>query len=82
VASNHGAPGPDGETIEQVREHLDEILSRLRCELLAGMYRPGEIRRVWLPKSGGGQRGLGIPDVIDRIVAQAVAQVMTPIDRT
>ncbi|HSK48424.1 MAG TPA: group II intron reverse transcriptase/maturase, partial [Coriobacteriia bacterium] len=78
VASNHGAPGPDGQTIEQVREHLDEILGRLRYELLAGTYRPGEIHRVWIPKSGGGQRGLSIPDVIDRIVAQAVAQVMTP----
>jgi len=78
VASNHGAPGPDGETIEQVREHLEEILSRLCRELLDGTYRPGEIRRVWIPKAGGGQRGLGIPDVIDRIVAQALAQVMTP----
>jgi RNA-directed DNA polymerase len=78
VASNHGAPGADGQTIEQVREHLDEILSRLRRELLAGTYRPGEIRRVWIPKSGGGQRGLGIPNVIDRVVGQALTQVMTP----
>jgi group II intron reverse transcriptase/maturase len=78
VAINHGAPGPDGQTIEQVREHLEEILSRLRRELLDGTYQPGEIRRVWIPKPGGGQRGLGIPDVIDRIVAQAIAQVMTP----
>ncbi|HWM92897.1 MAG TPA: group II intron reverse transcriptase/maturase, partial [Thermoanaerobaculia bacterium] len=45
VASNHGAPGPDGQTIEQVREHLEEILSRLSRELLDGTYRPGEIRR-------------------------------------
>ena len=78
VSSNHGAPGVDGETIEQVREHLDEILSRLREELLAGTYRPGEIRRVWIPKAGGGQRGLGIPNVIDRVVGQAITQVMTP----
>jgi retron-type reverse transcriptase len=49
VASNHGAPGPDGQTIEQVREHLEEILSRLSRELLDGIYRPGEIRRVWIP---------------------------------
>jgi RNA-directed DNA polymerase len=78
VAVNHGAPGPDGQTIGQVREHLEEILVRLYRELLDGTYRPGVIRRVWIPKPGGGQRGLGIPDVIDRIVAQAVAQVMTP----
>lgn len=78
VASNHGAPGPDGETIGQLREHLEEVLSRLGSELLAGTYRPGQIRRVWIPKSGGGLRGLGIPDVIDRIVGQAIAQVMVP----
>jgi RNA-directed DNA polymerase len=78
VSSNHGAPGVDGTTIEQVREHLDEILSRLRRELLSGTYRPGEIRRVWIPKAGGGQRGLGIPNVIDRVVGQAITQVMTP----
>jgi group II intron reverse transcriptase/maturase len=78
VASNHGTPGADGQTIEQVREHLDDILNRLRRELLAGTYRPGEIRRVWIPKSGGGQRGLGIPNVIDRVVGQAITQVMTP----
>jgi RNA-directed DNA polymerase len=46
MASNHGAPGPDGMTIEQVHEHLDEIFSRLQSELLAGTYRPGETRRV------------------------------------
>jgi len=77
VASNHGAPGADGKTIEQVHEHLEETLRRLRRELLAGTYRPGEIRRVWIPKSGGGQRGLGIPNVLDRVVGQAITEVMT-----
>ena len=50
----------------------------LRQELLNGSYRPGDIRRVWLPKPGGGQRGLGIPNVVDRIVGQAVHQVLSP----
>jgi hypothetical protein len=80
VASNKGAPGPDQQSIADVREHLDEILPRLTQELLAGIYRPGNIRRKWIPKgSGGGQRGLGIPNVVDRIVAEAVRWVLEPL---
>lgn len=78
VASNDGAAGPDRETIRDVREHIDLVLAKLRRDLLSGTYRPGNIRRVWIPKSAGGQRGLGIPNVVDRIVQQATAQVMTP----
>ena len=77
VASNHGAPGPDGQSIQAVREHLDELLPTLHRQLLEGSYRPGMIRRVWIPKPGG-QRGLGIPAVVDRIVGQAVHQVLSP----
>jgi retron-type reverse transcriptase len=78
VASNRGAPGPDGESIAQVREHLDKCLSQLRRLLLEETYRVGDIRRVWIPKKGGGQRGLGIPNVVDRIVQQATYQVLSP----
>ncbi len=78
VASNKGAPGPDGQNVVEVREHLDSILLALHHELLDGSYRPGMIRRVWIPKPGGGQRGLGIPDVVDRIVQQSVYQVLAP----
>ena len=78
VASNHGAPGPDRQSIDEVREHLGELLPALRRALLDGSYRPGMIRRVWIPKAGGGQRGLGIPNVVDRIVQQAVHQVLSP----
>ena len=78
VASNDGAPGPDRQTIEKVHERLDEIMPVLSRELVGGTYRPGDIRRVWIPKTGGGERGLGIPNVIDRIVQQAVAQVLSP----
>jgi group II intron reverse transcriptase/maturase len=46
--------------------------------LLDGTYRPGDIRRVWIPKASGGQRGLGVPNVVDRIVQQAVHQVLSP----
>jgi len=78
VASNKGAPGPDRQGIEEVQKHINEILPVLRRELLEGRYRPGLIRRVFIPKSGGGQRGLGIPNVVDRIVQQAVHQVLSP----
>ncbi len=78
VAENKGAPGPDRLSIDEVRKHLHAILPALRLALLNGSYQPGHIRRVWIPKPGGGQRGLGIPDVIDRIVGQAVLQIMSP----
>jgi RNA-directed DNA polymerase len=79
VAANRGAPGPDRQTIEQVRKHLPRVLTRLRADLLEGAYRPGEIRRVWIPKAGGGQRGLGIPNVVDRTVQEAVRMLLEPL---
>jgi hypothetical protein len=66
VALNKGAPGPDGQTVEALREQWPTVLPRLQSDLLDGTYRPGVIRRAMIPKAGGGQRGLGIPDVIDR----------------
>jgi len=79
VASNKGAPGPDGQTIEALREQWSAVLPRLQADLLAGTYRPGAIRRAYIPKAGGGQRGLGIPDVVDRVVCEAVRQVLEPL---
>ena len=79
VASNDGAPGPDGYSIEMVRKHLETILVTLRRSLLEGSYIPGDIRRVWIPKSDGSQRGLGISNVVDRMVAEAVRQVIEPL---
>ena len=78
VAQNRGAPGPDGQSIDEVHEHLGELLPVVRRHLLNGTYRPGMIRRVWIPKTGGGERGLGIPDVVDRWVQQAVLRVLSP----
>jgi len=79
VASNEGAPGPDGQTIEMLLAQWLIVLPGLQADLLAGRYRPGGIRRVFIPKAGGGQRGLGIPDVVDRVVQEAVRQVLEPL---
>jgi group II intron reverse transcriptase/maturase len=79
VAVNKGAPGPDRQEIAVVREHWGEIRVQLAHTLADGSYRPGMIRRVCIPKSGGGQRGLGIPNVVDRVVAEAVRQVLEPL---
>jgi hypothetical protein len=76
---NKGASGADGQTVEEVAEQAPHLLPKLQAALLKGTYRPGEIRRVWIPKPGGGQRGLGIPNVVDRWVQQAVLQIVEPI---
>ena len=73
------APGPDRQTIEQLLEQWPTVLPKLQADLLAGRYRPGGIRRAFIPKAGGGQRGLGIPDVVDRVVQEAVRQVLEPL---
>ena len=79
VVRNKGAPGVDGQTVEAAEAQAPALIARLRRDLLEGSYRPGEVRRVWLPKPGGGQRGLGIPNVVDRVVQQALLQVLEPI---
>ena len=63
VARNKGAPGVDGRSVDEVVGAARSLLPRLQRALLEGTYQPGDIRRVWIPKPGGGQRGLGIPTV-------------------
>jgi RNA-directed DNA polymerase len=79
VAANGGAPGSDGLTIERFAENADERLAQLAADLRAKTYRPQPVRRVFIPKSGGGQRPLGIPSIRDRIVQQALRQILEPI---
>lgn len=79
VVRNKGAPGVDGRSVTEALGSARSLLPRLQRALLTGTYQPGDIRRVWIPKPGGGQRGLGIPNVIDRWVQQAVLQVLEPI---
>ncbi|QDT28689.1 Group II intron-encoded protein LtrA [Gimesia panareensis] len=79
VARNKGAAGVDGVSTEEVVEAAPDLLPEIRHALISGTYMPGDIRRVWIPKPGGGERGLGIPNVIDRLVQQAVLLQLEPI---
>jgi len=78
VARNKGAAGVDGRSVKEVIGSARSLLPELHRVLLLGSYRPGDIRRVWIPKPGGGRRGLGIPNVVDRWVQQALLQVLEP----
>lgn len=79
VRSNHGAPGPDGITIDEFPEHFREHWPVIRQQLLDGTYLPSPARRKSIPKPDGGQRDLGIPNVIERLIEQAILQILTPI---
>jgi len=79
VRANKGAAGVDGMDIDQTAEHLKIHWPGIRAELLAGTYRPSPVRRVMLPKPEGGERELGIPSVTDRVIQQALLQVLQPL---
>ncbi|HIE96628.1 MAG TPA: group II intron reverse transcriptase/maturase [Fuerstia sp.] len=79
VKRNRGAPGPDGMTIKQFESWCPEHWAAIQQQLLDGTYRPAPVRRKTIPKDGGGERLLGIPNVVDRLIQQAIAQVLTPI---
>ena len=83
VEKNKGASGIDGMQVNQLRDYLNangmENWKRIRSELLTGAYKPSPVRRKAIPKPGGGERLLGIPTVLDRMIQQAITQVLTPI---
>ncbi len=76
VKSNKGSPGIDGMTVEELSGHLREHWPAIREHLLNGTYKPQPVKRVEIPKPDGGVRQLGIPTVLDRMVQQAVMQVL------
>ena len=78
VMSNKGAPGVDGMTVDELGEWLATHTEAMRASLLQGSYQPQEVKGVSIPKPNGGRRQLGIPTVIDRLVQQAMVQVLTP----
>ncbi|MFH5823115.1 group II intron reverse transcriptase/maturase [Georgenia sp. AZ-5] len=79
VRASRGAPGVDGMTTEELVPWLDVHWPEVRAALDEGTYWPSPVRRVVIPKPGGGERLLGVPTVLDRLVQQALAQVLTGI---
>jgi RNA-directed DNA polymerase len=76
VRSNRGSPGVDGMTVDELPGFLKEHWPAIRKQLLSGAYRPKPVKRVEIPKPGGGVRKLGVPTVLDRFLQQAVLQVL------
>ena len=76
VQANKGSPGVDGMTVAELSDDLKQLWPAIRAELLNGTYKPQPVRRVEIPKPGGGVRKLGIPTVLDRFIQQAVLQIL------
>jgi len=79
VVRNKGAPGVDGMTVAEFKGYLKIHWPEIRAQLETGRYRPAPVRKVEIPKPGGGRRMLGIPTVLDRFIQQALHQVLSPL---
>lgn len=79
VKANGGAPGVDGMSVDAFAEHARQHWPGIAGKLQTGDYQPGAIRGVSIPKAQGGERLLGIPNVQDRVIQQAISQVLSPI---
>ena len=79
VKRNGGAPGVDGMTVNELGRFLQFNWQSIREQILAGTYRPHPVLRKEIPKPGGGTRSLGIPTALDRLIQQALLQVLNPI---
>lgn len=79
VKANKGAPGVDGLTVDDLAAWIATHKEALMASLLEGSYQPQPVRGVQIPKPGGGMRQLGIPTVVDRLVQQAILQVLEPL---
>lgn len=76
VRKNKGSPGVDGMTVDELAPYLKLSWSHIRESLLSGTYTPKPVKRITIPKPGGGERHLGIPTVMDRLIQQAILQVL------
>lgn len=79
VKANRGAPGIDGISVETFPEHIAPHWETVRTKVYEGRYKPAPVKRVYIPKGRGGMRPLGIPSVLDRLLQQAIMQVLGPL---
>lgn len=79
IKANKGSHGIDGMKVDELLQYLKENGASLRQSLLEGSYKPNPVRRVEIPKPDGKKRPLGIPTAVDRVIQQAIAQVLSPI---
>ncbi len=79
VVRNAGSPGVDGMTVDDLKQHCIKHWTRIKQELLEGTYKPSPVRKEEIRKLGGGMRMLGIPTVMDRLIQQAITQILNPI---
>ena len=79
VKSNKGAPGVDKMTVDEIESYIKEHYEEIREQVLTKKYKPQSVRRVYIPKANGKTRPLGIPTVVDRVIQQAISQVLSPI---
>lgn len=77
VMRNKGSGGVDGIEIEGFKSHLQAVWPVVKVQIQEGGYRPAAVRKVDIPKAGGGTRTLGIPTLLDRMIQQAIAQELT-----
>jgi len=79
VKSNKGSPGIDGVTVDQIDRYMEKHWSEIKDEIRTGRYKPSPVRRAEIPKPNGEKRLLGIPNVMDRVIQQALLQTLTRI---
>lgn len=79
VYQNKRANGVDGVTVYELRDYLDKHFEEIKEKIKTRKYKSSPVRRVYIPKDNGDKRGLGIPTVVDRVIQQAIVQVLTPI---
>ncbi len=79
VKHNNGAAGIDGLAVSGLADRVRQHWPTIKAKLLEGTYQPQPVRRVTIPKPNGGERALGIPTVLDRLIQQALQQVLSPL---
>ena len=79
VKSNKGAPGIDKMPVDEIESYIKEHYEEIKELVLTKKYKPQQVRKVYIPKAKGKKRPLGIPIVVDRVIQQAISQILSPI---